>query len=410
RTFNELILLYNENNFGENLNFDNFDNSTATSKDSNNEQDMTNNTKLEKSKYNHEKYIVCIWCIDAKYNNIFVIGTQYFREQYLQQYIEQSDHKTVVYAHSKNQVNIISSIHQYTESNQLQIMRKMMNIYFLVKHNIATLNFENLCLLIELQIQNSNKNIILDGANFLNSPKPITTIQSICSEYRSYINDYTARQFILAIALFCYLGIIKLQSISSNAILNDLEQFILAKHLPHETLYHFGSDGHVNGIATQLKTHFLFLTEHHCISHHLALASKDAAEQTPYFETYDEIIQSNLDILQVIKTQWLSLSNVVNNLYQIINSVITDILSQLHHLSLVFQADYISVSEVTIQVNTVIESITADFISEANIQSTFGTILLQFMNQQNILPHDLPLFVQEFTINIVKNIKLRFSD
>ncbi|CAG8709199.1 14954_t:CDS:2, partial [Dentiscutata heterogama] len=226
-----------------------------------------------------------------------------------------------------------------------------------------------------------------------------------------------------------------MKSASSNTILNDLEQSILAKHLPHETLYYFGSDGtsvnlgHVNGIATQLKTRFPFLTEHYCISHRLALASKDAAEQTPYFETYDKIIRqlySYFNILQVIKTQWLSLSNVVNNLYQIINLVISallenttksqktaqqlynsidqdfliathflaDILSQLHCLSLVFQADYVSVSEVTMQVNAVIESITADFIGKANIQPTFGTILLRFMNQQNILPHDLPLFLR----------------
>ncbi|CAG8763419.1 7798_t:CDS:1, partial [Cetraspora pellucida] len=206
---------------------------------------------------------------------------------------------------------------------------------------------------------------------------------------------------------------------------------------------------HVNGIAIQLKTRLLFLTEHHCISHRLALASKDAAEQTPYFEVYDETVRQlysyfsqsyshlqtlrmiqhtldepNLDILQAIKTRWLSLSNVVNNLYQIINSVISalledvskgqktaqrlyncidqdfliatyflaDILSQLRHLSLIFQADYVSVSEVIIQVDAIIESITIDFIGEADVQPTFGTILLRFMNQQNILPEDLPLF------------------
>ncbi|CAG8461678.1 9614_t:CDS:2, partial [Cetraspora pellucida] len=127
-----------------------------------------------------------------------------------------------------------------------------------------------------LQIQNSNKNIILGSANLLNSPKPITTMQSTHSKYGSYINDHTARQFVLAIAhiieeslmidksntisnkknltivsqhiscnlpVFHYLGIIKLQSTLSNTIFNDLEQFILAKHLPHEALYHFGSNG-----------------------------------------------------------------------------------------------------------------------------------------------------------------------
>ncbi|CAG8601128.1 11660_t:CDS:2 [Dentiscutata heterogama] len=250
------------------------------------------------------------------------------------------------------------------------------------------------------EYNHSEQNIVPGSTNLLSLPEPIAATQSIRSEYGSYTNNQAGKQFIKAIAC-----IIKLQSASSNVIFKDLNQFILAKYLPLESLYHFGSDGasvnlgHVNGIATQLKTRLLFLTEHHCINYRLALASKDAAEQTPYFEVYDKTVrqlynESNLDILQVIKTRWLSLSNVVNNLYQIINSVISalledvskaDILSQLRRLSLVFQADYASVSEVTIQVDAIIESITIDFI-------------------------DLPLFVREFTINTVKNIKLRFPD
>ncbi|CAG8776430.1 12701_t:CDS:2, partial [Cetraspora pellucida] len=534
----------NDDSLSESFDFDNFENSTTISEDSNNEQDLNNDIELKKSKYTRfdkknlkwnpnwkktypwvdliikqdSKYMVCTWCIDAKCDNIFVTGTQYFKEQYLQRHIERSDHKKVVYARSKNQINILSSIHQCTEFEQLQTMRKMMNIYFLVKHNIATLNFEDLCHLVELQIQNTENSIIPGGANLLSLPELITTVQSTRSEYGSYINDHAGRQFIAAIAhvieeaifnelraskawslmidesntisneknlaivsrhilhnlpVFRYLGIVKLQNASSNAIFNELDRFILAKHLPLETLYHFGSDGasvnlgHVNGIATKLKNRHPFLTEHHCISHRLALASKDAAEQTPYFESYDETVRQlysyfsrsysrlqalrmmqntlnepNLDILQVIKTRWLSLSNVVNNLYQIINSVISalledaskgqktaqqlynsidddflvathflaDILSQLRRLSLIFQANYVSVSEVTMQVNAIIESITTDFIGTTNVQPTFGTILLQFMNQNDILPNDILSFIYEFAENTVTNIKLRFPD
>ncbi|CAG8824022.1 67_t:CDS:1, partial [Dentiscutata erythropus] len=164
----------NDDSLSESFDFDNFENSTTISEDSNNEQDLNNDIELKKSKYarfdkknlkwnpnwkktypwvdlvikQDSKYIVCTWCIDAKCDNIFVTGTQYFKEQYLQRHIERSDHKKVVYARSKNQINILSSIHQCTEFEQLQTMRKMMNIYFLVKHNIATLNFEDLCHLV----------------------------------------------------------------------------------------------------------------------------------------------------------------------------------------------------------------------------------------------------------------------
>ena len=119
--------------------------------------------------------MVCTWCIDAKCNNIFVTGTQYFKEQYLQQHMERADHKKVVSARSKNQINIITSILQYAESDQLQTMRKMMNVYFLVKHNIATLNFEDLCHLTELQIQNAQDNVISDNNILLNLPELATT-------------------------------------------------------------------------------------------------------------------------------------------------------------------------------------------------------------------------------------------
>ncbi|CAG8634507.1 4193_t:CDS:2, partial [Dentiscutata erythropus] len=229
-------------------------------------------------------------------------------------------------------------------------------------HNIATLNFEDLCCLIDLQIQNFEENIVLGGASLLNLPDQTTTTQITCSEYSSYINNQAEKQFTKAIA------------------------------------------------STQLKTCLPFLTEHHCISHHLALASKDAAKQTPYFEIYDETVQQlysyfsrsysqlhslqmiqnsldkpNLDILQAmhLKVGQKTAQQLYNDIDQdflIATHFLADILSQLHCLSLIFQADYVSVSKVTIQVNAVIESITIDFISEANIQPTFGTILLRYMN------------------------------
>jgi hypothetical protein len=85
----------------------------------------------------------------------------------------------------------------------------------------------------------------------------------------------------------------------------------------------------------------------HCISHRLHLAGKDAANEVQYFKKYEAICkklypyfsgsykrmlnlkmiqESNDDlqlaILNIITTRWLSLSNVVKNLYQILMSII----------------------------------------------------------------------------------------
>ncbi|CAG8632596.1 19648_t:CDS:2, partial [Racocetra persica] len=288
-----------KDNLKEKQNFDfsdiynSYDNNTTASEESNNKQDKVDND-INSKKLKHElikqnsKYMVCTWYTDAKCNNIFVTNTEYFKEQYLQWHMERIDHKKVVYTHNKDQ------------------------------HNLAAHIYEDLCYLVELQIQNTNNNILPSSTSLLNLSVLTTTTQSSRSEYSSYINDYADKQFITAIA-----------RIIEEATLNELQ--------------------------TGLKARLLFLTKHYCINHCLALASKNVAEQTPYFETYDEIIRQLY----------------ITNLYQIINSVIgalledlqkADILLQLHRLSLVFQADYVSVSEITMQVNTIIESITTDFI------------------------------------------------
>ncbi|CAG8772006.1 3293_t:CDS:1, partial [Ambispora leptoticha] len=72
--------------------------------------------------------------------------------------------------------------------------------------------------------------------------------------------------------------------------------------------------------------------------------------------------------------------------------------------------EYVSVSEVTIQVNAIIELITTDFIGDENVQPTFGTILAQFMNEEDILPDQLPRFIHEFAVKTVENLQLQFPD
>ncbi|CAG8628008.1 16467_t:CDS:2 [Dentiscutata heterogama] len=155
------------------------------------------------------------------------------------------------------------------------------------------------------------------------------------------------------VPVFHYLGIIKLQSASSNAILEDLDQFIIAKHLPLEKLYHVGSDSvSVNLVISTL------------------LEDSYKGQKT---------------------VQWLYES--IDQDFLIATHFLANILLQLCHLSLVFQANYVLVLEVTMQVDAIIESITTDFIGTTNIQPTFGTILLRFINQNSISPNNLPLFV-----------------
>src|SRR5581483_1927140 len=85
----------------------------------------------------------------------------------------------------------------------------------------------------------------------------------------------------------------------------------------------------------------------HCIAHRLHLAGQDAAKEVTYFKEYEVICKQlygyfsssykrmqnlklmqdvnedpQLTVLNIINTRWLSMSNVVHNLHQIIFSVI----------------------------------------------------------------------------------------
>ena len=91
------------------------------------------------------------------------------------------------------------------------------------------------------------------------------------------------------------------------------------------------------------------MTSVHCIAHRLHLAGQDAARKVSYFKEYENICKQlyeyfsesykrmqnlkliqdmnddpQLTILNIINTRWLSMSNVVHNLHQIIFSVIDD--------------------------------------------------------------------------------------
>ncbi|CAG8549131.1 9580_t:CDS:2, partial [Dentiscutata heterogama] len=176
-------------------------------------------------------------------------------------------------------------------------------------------------------------------------------------------------------------------------------------------LLHFGSDGDSkiigvrNGIATKLKKLNPFMSNCYCIAYRLALAGKDSAKDVPYFLDYEitikelyayfanshsrwqnlQIFQAQneksleLAILQVVSTRWLSLSNSVSNLYQIIFFVI-DVLQNdvINNSTAKSQQPF---SDIHQELNKTIHSITIEFIRypDENIEPTLGTHLHDYL-------------------------------
>ncbi|CAG8740154.1 11599_t:CDS:2, partial [Cetraspora pellucida] len=223
---------------------------------------------------------------------------------------------------------------------------------------------------------------------------------------------------------------------------------------------------HLNGIAAQLKSQNPFITEHHCISHRLALACEDAAESIPYMHTYNKIVGNlytyfsrsyecmetlkmvekllddpDLHLLRIVKTRWLSLSNVVSNLHRILDSVVNalfldsktekvaqslldsidqtfyittnflaDILGNLKRLTLSFQSEHISLTEIKLQIATVIQTINESFIGTENFSPTWGYHLRTYLQTNDLASEDIPDFIQQFAIATIENLNRQFPD
>jgi hypothetical protein len=132
----------------------------------------------------------------------------------------------------------------------------------------------------------------------------------------------------------------------------------------------------------------------------------------------------DLTILNLCDTRWLSWSNVINNFHQIIDAIqialqnesnnpghsefvdflcdsidaeflivtkfLADIFFILKKMILVFQSDYVSLSETRNQVLMVVNAINSNFIGTEENPPTYGIHLARLMDDLNLLPEDLP--------------------
>lgn len=214
------------------------------------------------------------------------------------------------------------------------------------------------------------------------------------------------------------------------------------------------------------------MTSVHCIAHRLHLAGQDAAKEVTYFKEYEIICKQiygyfsgsykrmqnlklmqdinedpQLAILNIINTRWLSMSNVVHNLHQVIFSIIdaltndmnngenskdrdrasklissldpnfiistmflADLLYILSKMIKTFQRDHVDLSEVKYSLETTISAINTQFIGTSEIPPTYGIILHQYMVENNLLSEHLPSFIPKFAKAIITALKNRFPD
>ncbi|GBB98646.1 hypothetical protein RclHR1_03290004 [Rhizophagus clarus] len=299
-------------------------------------------------------FMICVWCEKAKFINQMAKGITIYKKDLLDRHLKVKDHSIAEKNQKENQNNIAVGFAKQYDKEKGIIVRQMQCVYFTAKNHISLEIYPKLC---ELITPSQNQNII---------PKQLVdNTNSTCSSYGTYQNHNSGKEmeksittmvskyFSHNIPVLRYIGLIELEDCIADNILTQILEFIQNNGFNLDNLIHFDSDGAFtmigckNGVAAKLKELNPFLTLVHCISHRLYLIRKDTANEVQYFKKYEatckelysyfsgsykrmlnlKMIQESNDdpqlaILNIINTCWLSLSNVVKNLYQILDSII----------------------------------------------------------------------------------------
>ncbi|CAG8488403.1 334_t:CDS:2 [Cetraspora pellucida] len=397
---------------------------------------------LEYCEIDETLLMFCKWCKEAKYDNIFTQGTSTFKRDIVKCH-EEKDQR---HQRAKQQFGPILTDRLF--ESDLKVIHQM--------------------------------NLITKCNNISLTPQPLkfpTEELSESNNYRDYLNSTAARKFIEAIvhiietnlineiqisnnwSIMIDERLIKLEDCGAKNIMKKLETFITQKKLSITNIAHFGSDR-----ASTMTVH--------CIAYRLHLAGQDAAKEVPYFKEYEAICKSlynyfsssykqmlnlkmiqetnddpQLNLLNIINTRWLSMSNAVRNLHQILDSVkdalnydvitaknkqdqkkakellnnldpnftlitkfLADLMFILTKLINIFQRDYVNISDVQFNLDITISTITTQFIGNENATPTYGTFLREYLEKNSINSAQIPSSITEFAKAIIKGLKSRFPN
>ncbi|GES82167.1 zinc finger protein 862-like [Rhizophagus clarus] len=93
-----------------------------------------------------------------------------------------------------------------------------------------------------------------------------------------------------------------------------------------------------------------------------------------------------------------------------ITKFLADILATMKSMILVFQSDYVSLTETCKQLSMAIETITSDFIGSENSAPHYGIHLANYMNEYSLTGENLPITIKQFAQATIKSLRNRFPD
>ena len=105
-----------------------------------------------------------------------------------------------------------------------------------------------------------------------------------------------------------------------------------------------------------------------------------------------------------------SLLLLLDERFVIVTMFLADLTTILKRLINVFQSDYVALSHLKPHLNTAINSISENFIGCDDVQPTYGIILRNYMDRNNINQEDLPFFIKIYAEVMIEALQERFPN
>ena len=264
----------------------------------------------------------CTYCLETNKHNSYTSGCQNFRTSDIQKHSKSRDHRsaTEAYAMKLSGATVPAGFYRLTTEHEQAIVSAMRNVYWLSKEDVASLKYNSLNKLVELQGCECIRNLYVGENAKYTSPEVVKEMQEVLSQcIKSDIRDEIQKSPYFSImidestdvsttkALIVYahllvdgvrktrfLADVKLGDCDAVSIEGALEGVLEDYGLNYNSCFGFSSDGasvmtgHENGVAALIKRKNSYLISVHCAAHRLALASSQAADKVEVIAQYQK--------------------------------------------------------------------------------------------------------------------------
>ncbi|CAB5383548.1 unnamed protein product [Rhizophagus irregularis] len=328
---------------------------------------------LEYRNVNGKILMFCTWCEKAGYKNQMAKGCGTYKKDLIDRHVKNQEHTFLENSRKKNQPSIVQSLSQNLANDKEKVISQMKCVYFIAKNHLSLNLYPELCNL----VLNPNKNFetpcLLQLPPFSSSKPSINNTP----QYGSYQNSKYARKFEEAIFY-----------VIEKALIDEIK---------------------ASGKWSILIDESTTITD----EKHLVLVSRHIANNVPVLR-YLVIDALNDDMNNAENPKERDrTSQLISSLdpnFIISTMFLADLMYILTKMIKMFQRDHIDLSELKHSLETTISAIKAQFIGTEEVSPTYGTILHQYMDDNKILPDNLPSFISKFAKAIIESLKNRFPD